>query len=69
LNNELTAEIEKFRDDRLATRKELRSVQHELKKNIEKLGAQLRFINIGLIPLLITLMALFIGIYRANRRT
>jgi ABC-type uncharacterized transport system involved in gliding motility auxiliary subunit len=69
LNNKLTAEIEKFRDQRLATRKELRNVQHELKKNIEKLGAQLRFINIGLIPLLITLMALFIGIYRANRRT
>ena len=69
LNNELSAEIEKFRSQRLATRKELRGVQHELKKNIEKLGAQLRFINIGLIPLLITLMALFIGIYRVNRRT
>lgn len=69
LNNKLTAEIEKFRDERLATRKELRGVQHELKKNIEKLGAQLRFINIGLIPLLITLIALMIGIYRANKRT
>ncbi len=69
LNNELTAEIEKFRDERLTTRKELRRVQHELKKNIEKLGAQVRFINIGLIPLLITLLALIIGIYRANRRT
>lgn len=69
LNNKLTTEIEKFRDDRLATRKELRGVQHELKKNIEKLGAQIRFINIGLIPLLITLLALFIGIYRATKRT
>lgn len=69
LNSKLTAEIEKFRNERLATRKELRSVQHELKKNIEKLGAQIRFINIGLIPLLITLLALFIGIYRATKRT
>ena len=68
LNNKLTAEIEKFRNERLATRKELRSVQHDLRKNIEKLGSQLRFINIGLIPLLITLLALIIGIYRANRR-
>jgi gliding motility-associatede transport system auxiliary component len=68
LNNKLTTEIEKFRDERVATRKELRGVQHELKKNIEKLGAQIRFINIGLIPLLITLLALFIGIYRANKR-
>jgi gliding motility-associatede transport system auxiliary component len=69
LNNKLTTEIEKFRGERLATRKELRGVQHELKKNIEKLGAQVRFINIGLIPLLITLLALMIGIYRANKRT
>ncbi len=69
LNNKLTEEIEKFRQERLATRKELRSVQHELKKNIEKLGAQIRFINIGLIPLLITLLALIIGIYRSNKRT
>ena len=68
LNNKLTAEIEKFRNQRLTTRKELRSVQHDLRKNIEKLGAQLRFINIGLIPLLITLLALVIGIYRANKR-
>ena len=68
LNNKLTAEIEKFRNERLATRKELRSVQHDLRKNIEKLGSQLRFINIGLIPLLITLLALMIGIYRANKR-
>ena len=68
LNNKLTAEIEKFRNQRLTTRKELRGVQHDLRKNIEKLGAQLRFINIGLIPLLITLLALVIGIYRANKR-
>ena len=68
LNNKLTAEIEKFRNERLATRKELRGVQHDLRKNIEKLGSQLRFINIGLIPLLITLLALVIGIYRANKR-
>ncbi len=69
LNSQLTTEIEKFRDERLATRKELRGVQHELKKNIDKLGAQIRFINIGLIPLLITLLALMIGIYRATKRT
>ena len=68
LNNKLTTEIEKFRNERLATRKELRSVQHDLRKNIEKLGAQLRFINIGLIPLLITLLALIIGIYRASKK-
>ena len=69
LNNKLTEEINKFRNERLQTRQELRRVQHELKKNIDKLGAQIRFINIGLIPLLITLLALIIGIVRASRRT
>lgn len=69
LNSKLTEEIEKFRSERLQIRKELRRVQHELKKNIEKLGAQVRFVNIGLIPLLITLLALIIGIYRANKRS
>ncbi len=69
LDNKLTAEIEKLRSKRLATRKELRSVQHELRKNIERLGAQLRFINIGLIPLLITVLALVLGIYRIRKKT
>ncbi len=61
-------EIEKFRQERVKTRKELRSVQHDLKKNIERLGNQLRFINIGLIPLLIIVFSLGLAIYR-NRHT
>ncbi len=67
LTPEQNAEMEKLRDIRLQTRKELRAVQHELKKNIEGLGSKLRIINIGLIPLLITLIALGTGIYRVNR--
>lgn len=68
LNSKLAKEIEKLRGDRSLTRKELRNVQHELRKNIEKLGAKLRFINIALIPLLIIFVALIFGIYRANKR-
>lgn len=69
LTPEQSAEMEKLRQIRIDTRKELRSVQHELKKNIDNLGTQLRIINIGLIPLLIILIALGTGIYRINRRT
>ena len=68
LTPEQNKEMEKFRDIRVATRKELRSVQHELKKNIERLGTELRIINIGLIPLLIIIIAIGTGIYRINRR-
>jgi ABC-type uncharacterized transport system involved in gliding motility auxiliary subunit len=67
LTPEQSREMEKFRDIRVATRKELRAVQHELKKNIEQLGTVLRVINIGLIPLLIIIIAIGTGIYRVNR--
>ena len=68
LTPEQSAELEQLREIRLETRKDLRAVQHELKKNIEDLGTRLRIINIGLIPVLVTLIALGTGIYRTNRR-
>jgi ABC-type uncharacterized transport system involved in gliding motility auxiliary subunit len=68
LTEEQAAEIEKFRLEQIRTRKELRAVQHELQKNIERLGTQLKFINIGLIPLIIALLALVAGIQRTRRK-
>ena len=68
LTEEQAAEIEKFRLEQIRTRKELRAVQHELQKNIERLGTQLKFINIGLIPLIIALLAVAAGIQRSRRR-
>ncbi len=68
LSQEQADEIEKFRLEQISTRKELRAVQHELQKNIERLGTQLKFINIGLIPLLIALLALVAGLRRARVR-
>ena len=62
-------EIEKFRHEQILTRKELRTVQHELQKNIDGLGTVLKFINIGLVPVLIALLAIFASIYRSRRRT
>ena len=68
LTDEQNREIEKFSQIRLQTRKDLRSVQHELKKNIEKLGNQLRFINIALIPGIIIFIALILSFYKSGRR-
>lgn len=67
LSNEQRQEMENFRQEQVKTRKELRSVQHELRKNIEALGTQLKFINIGLVPLIVVLFAAGIGIYRSRR--
>ncbi len=66
LTQEQAAEIEKLRQTRIQTRKELRSVQHELKKNIESLGDRLRLINLGLVPLLVILLAVVLGLYRTR---
>ena len=67
LNAEQTRAIDSFRDEQVKTRKELRAVQHELQKNIERLGSLLKFINIGLVPLFIALLALGAGLYRTRR--
>ena len=63
-----TIEIENFRAEQLRTRKELRAVQHELQGSIERLGTWLKFINIGLIPLLIAVLALGASLYQARRK-
>ncbi len=67
LSAEQRKEIELFRDEQLKTRKELRAVQHELGKNIEALGNQLKLINIGLIPLLLAAAAIAVGTLRQRR--
>ncbi|MBI1731164.1 MAG: Gldg family protein [Gammaproteobacteria bacterium] len=67
LSPEQTQAIDNFRNEQVKTRKELRAVQHELQKNIERLGSLLKFINIGLVPLFIAVLALGAGLYRARR--
>ena len=67
LSNEQRNEIELFRKEQLKTRKELRAVQHNLQKNIEKLGSILKFVNIGLIPILISLFAIGFSLVKVRR--
>lgn len=57
-----SAEFRKFQQQALQTRRQLRAVQHELREDIERLGARIRFINILLIPLLIFLGGLVFGL-------
>lgn len=60
-------EIENFRAEQLATRKELRSVQHRLTQDIEDLGGWLKFINIAGVPLIFIVIALVTNYYRKKR--
>lgn len=68
----LTAEqqrtIVEAREEILETRRELRDVQHNLNKDIENLEAQLKFANIGLIPIVIGIGALVLAALRIQSR-
>ena len=63
---EQQAEIDRFIDQRAAIRQELRAVQRGLDEDIEQLGTWLKIINIGLVPLLLTVFVL-LAVWRRNR--
>lgn len=69
LSPEQKAEIATFREQRVRIRKELRQVQHQLRKDIDALESRLKFINIGLVPLLIGVGGVVVGVRQIRRRT
>ncbi|WP_376690825.1 Gldg family protein [Wenzhouxiangella sp. EGI_FJ10409] len=58
LTDEQEAEIDRFMDQRLEIRRQLRQVRRELDEEIEALGTRIKVANIALMPLLVTLFAL-----------
>ncbi len=68
LSVEQQAALNEFRQQLVATRKELRNVRHELRKNMENLEGVVKFLNIGLVPLLIAGGGLVFGAYNVRRR-
>jgi ABC-type uncharacterized transport system involved in gliding motility auxiliary subunit len=68
LSAEQEAAMTTFRDDLLSTRRELRGVQRELNRDIESLQVLVKFINIGLMPLLAALVAVGLAIVWRQRR-
>ena len=60
--------IEDFRNEMISIRRELRGVQHELRKDIDNLDATLKFLNIAAIPLLLGAGTLIFALSRRFRR-
>jgi ABC-type uncharacterized transport system involved in gliding motility auxiliary subunit len=60
--------IERAREEAIRTRRELRNVQYELGRDVNRLGLLVKALNIGAIPLLISLYAVVLGIVRITRR-
>jgi ABC-type uncharacterized transport system involved in gliding motility auxiliary subunit len=72
LSPEQEATLVQFQQEKLRIRKALRDVRHQLNQDIEMLGTTLKFVNIVLMPLLLTLGLLvfnYLRLYQsANRR-
>lgn len=66
LTPEQQATVQQFLQEKLAIRKELREVRYRLNADIEALGCSLKFVNIGLVPLLLTVAV--IGLWLLRRR-
>ena len=65
MSEEQQAEIQRFLDQQVRIRQDLRAVQRNLDRSIERLGTVLQVANIALVPLLLTLVALaVVGIRR-----
>ncbi len=68
LSAEEESAIEKFRDEMVRIRRQLREVQHGLERDIENLAAWLKVINIGLVPMGVLITAGLIALARKHRR-
>ena len=67
LTPEQQKEIDKFRQEKVDIRKDLRVVQYQLRRNIEKLETMLKFINIALVPILVALGSIIVWFIRRKR--
>ena len=61
-------EMEAFRAQLVQTRGALREVQRALRQDIDRLQSIVRFVDIGLIPLVVAIVAVVVGIVRLRRR-
>ncbi len=68
LTPEQTHELERFQDERLRIRKQLRGVRRGLDQEIEHLGTELKVINIVAVPALLSVVTLVVLGLRRRRR-
>lgn len=69
MSPEQQQELDRFREEQLRIRQQLRTVQRELDSSILSLGAWLKFMNIFLIPVGLALIALAAHLLKRSRRS
>jgi ABC-type uncharacterized transport system involved in gliding motility auxiliary subunit len=68
LTPEQQATLRQFLQEKVKIRKELREVRYQLNADIEALGRSLKFANIALVPLLLTLGVLALWLWRRRQQ-
>lgn len=68
ISDEQQAEIERFMQRRLEIRRELRQVQHDLRRDIDRLDTRIKIINIAIVPALVMVIALLYAGRRKRRQ-
>lgn len=68
MSPEQQAEVQRFLDEQVRIRQELRAVRRNLDADIDRLGAALKVINIALVPLVLTIVALGVVVVRRRRK-
>jgi ABC-type uncharacterized transport system involved in gliding motility auxiliary subunit len=68
LTPEQEKELDHFQQEKLRIRKELRAVQAGLNEDINRLGMELKILNIVIVPLVFACAALLLGLSRRRRR-
>jgi len=69
LTSEQEAEIDRFIEQRIDIRRQLRQVRRDLDRDIEALGTRIKAINIALMPVLVTLFALWMAWRRRQEQS
>ena len=68
MSPEQQTELQRFLDEQVRIRQELRAVRRNLDADIDRLGTWLKVINIALVPLVLTVLALGVVVIRARRK-
>jgi len=67
ISPEQEREIAKFKAQKIKVRKELKRVRRNLRADIENLGMKIKFFNIFLMPLLVSIGGILFAIYRQKK--
>jgi len=68
LSPEATEAIDRFQNEKLRIRKELRKTKADLELDIKALGTRLKFINVLTMPVLVIVVGLLVSSWRKKRR-